>query len=744
MHFGQRTAPAARGESPTHMSTPSIARYALLAVAVVLLLGCSAESKKTRRLERAETYYKAGDYEKSQIEYLNVLQIDPEDMTANERLALIWTERGSPLRAAPYLLKMKSVAPGNLALRLKLGQLMLALGKATEARGEALLVLNSSSSFPDALVLLTETARALDDYKVAEQALQKVADKDTTAFYIASANLMSLRGDAASAKAMLEKAVAREPKSPAAHSALAIFYAAQGNTTRALAEFKEAATLSPARSTARLQYAGALAQSGAAPDAIAYLTEITRQTPDYLAAWRGLADLALSQRKYDEAMAHLQTLFRRDPLDYESRILRAKVWLAQGETGKAIEDLERFGQDFPHLAVEKYQLAIAYLQSRDEGKAIAALREAVTQNPDSTDAILLLARLNFRAGDFQAAAFAMADLVTSRPGLTQAYPILIDSMRQLGRLDDAARVIAQNIKAAPRNAQLYYFLGLIRKEQNKPAEARQSFEHALAVSPVALPALTELVNADIAEGQFDLAMNRVRASMEKLPELAEPRFLEAKVYAAQRQWADMEAALLKTLKLDVKHAGAYALVADSFYARKEQANIFRHMEGLVAQLPDRELSALWVGQVYTRLGEFSAAKDLYEKCLSERPESAVILNNLAALYDEQINQPGRALELARKARKLDGTSPAIADTLGWILFKQKAYQEALSLLRESAAKLPQNGAIQYHLGMVNRALGQNEAARTAFRMAADTTGDASAKAEALRQLALLEGGASAK
>src|SRR5690349_9322668 len=125
-------------------------------VATLLVAGCSAESKKAALLERANTYYKAMEYDKARIEYLNVLQKDPENTVAIERMALIWLEQGSSLRALPFLLKMRTVAPDNLDVRVKLAQLMLSVGKVAEARKEAVAVLERSSSFPDALVVLTE------------------------------------------------------------------------------------------------------------------------------------------------------------------------------------------------------------------------------------------------------------------------------------------------------------------------------------------------------------------------------------------------------------------------------------------------------------------------------------------------------------------------------------------------------------------------------------------------------------
>jgi len=60
------------------------------------------------------------------------------------------------------------------------------------------------------------------------------------------------------------------------------------------------------------------------------------------------------------------------------------------------------------------------------------------------------------------------------------------------------------------------------------------------------------------------------------------------------------------------------------------------------------------------------------------------LNNLAYLYAERLNQLDKAYGLARKARALKPEDPASADTLGWILYKRADFEQALTLLKESA------------------------------------------------------------
>ena len=115
---------------------------------------------------------------------------------------------------------------------------------------------------------------------------------------------------------------------------------------------------------------------------------------------------------------------------------------------------------------------------------------------------------------------------------------------------------------------------------------------------------------------------------------------------------------------------------------------------------------------------FPQARDAYEKVLSINPNFVPALNNLAYLDAERLNDLDKAYELARRARDLQGDDPAIADTLGWVLSKRGDYQQALTILQESAEKLPDNPEIQFHLGMTAYAMGQTDIAKVALKKAA--------------------------
>ena len=196
----------------------------------------------------------------------------------------------------------------------------------------------------------------------------------------------------------------------------------------------------------------------------------------------------------------------------------------------------------------------------------------------------------------------------------------------------------------------------------------------------------------------------------------------------------------KRLELDPNSSGAYGLLISTYLATNRLPEAIAQLEAVLTKNPKEVRALMLSALIYEKMNDLSKARDAYEKLLAVDPDFAPALNNLAYLYAVRLNDLDKAYGLAQKARALQPGDPAIADTLGWILYKRADYQQALTILQESAEKLPGNPEIQFHLGMANHAMGRLDEARTALRQAVATPADFPDKEEARRRLSSLEGG----
>ena len=122
----------------------------------------------------------------------------------------------------------------------------------------------------------------------------------------------------------------------------------------------------------------------------------------------------------------------------------------------------------------------------------------------------------------------------------------------------------------------------------------------------------------------------------------------------------------------------------------------------------------WVRKIladsYLVQNELAKAQHHYEVLLTrdDLVSEPSILNNLANIYAQ--DNLDKALLTAKKGLELGSKNPLLLDTIGWLLTKQKQYDEALSFLRDAFTMNASSPTIRYHLGFTLNELGRSKEA----------------------------------
>jgi len=123
---------------------------------------------------------------------------------------------------------------------------------------------------------------------------------------------------------------------------------------------------------------------------------------------------------------------------------------------------------------------------------------------------------------------------------------------------------------------------------------------------------------------------------------------------------------------------------------------------------------LMVAVILHTQSRFAEAEKAYREILDLDPTAAAAANNLAWLYADSSSNLDIALQLAQMAKQRRPDDPNANDTLGWVYLKKDLVREALRCLEESAAAVPDNPVVQYHLGMAYLKAGDAPRARVAL------------------------------
>lgn len=712
---------------------------AATAASILFCSGCSRTATLQSDLARADRYYDSGQYDSANIEYKNVLQLDPFNTRANIRLAQIYIQEGRLHSAIPLLQRMRRLQPDNPELQIQIALIDLDSGHLSEARKEAASVLLQRPIDPDGLSVLAQTAQNQNEFKETRERLEKLLDSTRAAApaWVALGTLYLRQHNLKDAESAFRQALVSDPTSSSAYLALGTLLWVNKDLVNADQAFAAAFKLAPSRSTTRLRYVQFKLRTGDTGAAVSLLEGMINQTPDYLPASILLAEINADQKKFDESASTIAKVLSRDPSNPEGLLLRARLDLARGEDATAIKELERMQSIYPRSAPVSFRLGQAYLANRDLKNALGTLNRAITLDPDFSDAILLLAETYIQNGDPGSARSLLEPFSQKHPEIPQASLLLASADRSLGYLVEALGIYRLMGRAFPRNPETPVLAGLILAQQGKLDEARRSFNKALDLSPNYLPAVEQLINIDLSEKHFQAALQRASAEAAKEPNLAEPRLLVAEVFLAQNDMNSAETELLRAIDLKPDFQIAYLFLARIYIATNRQQKALSDLQKTVSDNPKNVRALMMLGNLYDGQKNYPAAKDAYEKILLVDPNFSGALNNLAYLYSDIFDEQDKAFELAQKARELLPNEPHTMDTVGWILYKKHQFSWAVSLLQESAAKLPSEAEAQFHLGLAQYMMGREGEARDSLQRAINLDSEFPGNIEAKERLSLL-------
>jgi len=222
-------------------------------------------------------------------------------------------------------------------------------------------------------------------------------------------------------------------------------------------------------------------------------------------------------------------------------------------------------------------------------------------------------------------------------------------------------------------------------------------------------------------GQTDAALAAARQAAEAQPDAAE--------FASRLPWV-------------LYHAKRYDEARESYLKLLEKFDDQHESEAVRDVMRETRLI---LSNIDVLRDDMPAAEEWLEQVLDEYPEDAGAMNDLGYLWADQNKHLRRAERMIRYALAKQPDNHAYQDSLGWVLYRQGKYDEAITWLEKAAAGEDPDGVILEHLGDAYDKNNQSEKARDAWQRAAqalEASGEAD-KAQQVREKLKHEGAAAA-
>ena len=387
-----------------------------------------------------------------------------------------------------------------------------------------------------------------------------------------------------------------------------------------------------------------------------------------------------------------------------------------GTAPDVTELFRRLAARHPDVAEGHHALGSAALRSENFALAVESARRATELAKYWVPARMLLARALIASGDEQAGLDAARELVMAPDADVATHLEYALMLAATGRYEEARAMLTPYATGETVIPGAVRSLGVLDLEQGDLDAATQRFEDLLSTGSQSYEALYFLGSIADRRGDEERALryySRVAGGDYALP--AQGRV--ARIKAGQ---AGLDAGLRHLEEYARGHPqvgpDVVGVKAGLATALEDPDQAMAILDAGLAQYPDSLDLRMSRVFAYERRGDSDAAIRDLRHLLRERPGDATVQNALGYTLADRDRSLDEAHALIAAALAQTPDNAAVLDSMGWVLFRQGRLPEALDHLNR-ANDLGDDAEIDLHLGEVQWALGDRDAARATWQQA---------------------------
>lgn len=389
----------------------------------------------------------------------------------------------------------------------------------------------------------------------------------------------------------------------------------------------------------------------------------------------------LKQATLDDLHTALVSLLARRPSDHKLLFSRAVILHQLGRLDESLQLLDTHLSGSSQVDVLTLKTSLLIGLNRQQ-EAITYLQAQLANQPDILQLRLTLARLLFEQQQLAEAREHYALALAESPNDGDIIFALALIALELKEDEQAKSYLDRMVRWGLRQGQANYYLGVIAERQDDPEAALRAYRR--------------VANAQ----EFAPAQARIAALLAEAGRLPEARqhLEQARLSYPQHLWQ-------------------LILIEGELLANRGlQQEALAFLDRQVALHPDNLDLLYFRAMTGHRFGDLALLERDLRTIIAIDPNNATALNALGYTLTDQTDRHEEALELVGKALALKPEDAAIIDSMGWVQYRLKNYDEALAYLRRAFALMPDH-EVAAHLGEVLWVLGQREEANQVWEEA---------------------------
>jgi len=387
-----------------------------------------------------------------------------------------------------------------------------------------------------------------------------------------------------------------------------------------------------------------------------------------------------------------------------------------GTAPDVTELFRRLVARYPQVAEGHHALGSAALRSDNFELAVASARRATELAKYWVPARMLLARALIAAGEEQAGLEVARELVMAPDADVVTHLEYALMLAATGRDEEARAMLTPYATGETVIPGAVRSLGVLDLERGDLDAAAQRFEDLLSTGSQSYEALYFLGTIADRRGDKERALryySRVAGGDYALAAQGRVARIKAEQSGVDAGLRHLEEFARGQPQLGPDVAGTRAGLA---MALGDTSRAMAILDAGLAQYPDSLDLRMSRVFAYERRGDGDAAIRELRQLLRDRPGDATVQNALGYTLADRDRNLDEAYALIAAALAQMPDNAAVLDSMGWVLFRQGRLQEALTYLQR-ANDLGADAEIDLHLGEVQWALGDRDAARATWQQA---------------------------
>jgi tetratricopeptide (TPR) repeat protein len=314
--------------------------------------------------------------EKTISELKVVVNLEPNNIEANYKLARLLLSRGQIDESIGVIEKVKSSTPASAVFLTLLGDAYLRKGNADKAEENYLLALSAQKNNVDAIVGLAKVSQSRGDMKAALAYLsqaRELAGNSPELLYKVGVAALGI-GFFDEAHSDLEEAVKLKPGEPAYLIALGAAWLKKPDLFSAEQVFRRALALQPDNGQAQIYLGYVLYKQKKFSEAKGYLEKTIKADARVPEPFYYLGLIAQEENEDERAIALLEKAIEVSPSFANAYVALGASYLKLKDYPRAQKELELGAKLNPDDSKAHYQLAVLYARLKDPKRAQAEMQ----------------------------------------------------------------------------------------------------------------------------------------------------------------------------------------------------------------------------------------------------------------------------------------------------------------------------------------------------------------------------------